>query len=457
MPPRTVNRAAPAPPHVADAPEAVDAIDVIMEPTEGVTQPATNTGQASLLPALSPAHTNEEVINYSTSDGMKLYSASISPLPIKDFEGNGTDTQTWINDLIERSEAMNWMFILTVVINGIGFFIPRCLTLTILQVQTHALAYLHASNGRPKQNSAALFRCLYASIGPRLRTKICNRRSDYIVNVQGHEFADGTCFLRAILQHLFVDTPSTAYFKRSQLSDLPSLMKLAEGNISNFNERIRTLINELESVGQSMNNEDLLINLMKGYEAAPDKLFVRQMQEKHNRIMYYNDPDRDLEQIMRFAEHFWTDRNNNGAWGKPTHEEQQLLALTAQLKNIKPYANGMPKQTKPSKSASKSASSQSAEKNNGAKSNMKFDPYAAEQAWKWVPPRPGESKTKTFKNKTFHWCVNHQNKNTKKRGMWVIHDPSKCKAKPSTASQNEAASIGTAMASIINAYEDTQE
>jgi hypothetical protein len=68
-------------------------------------------------------------------------------------------------------------------------------------------------------------------------------------------------------------------------------MKLAEGNISNFNERVRTLINELQSVGQSMNNEDLLINLMKGYKAAPDKLFVRQMQEKHNRIMYYNGPD----------------------------------------------------------------------------------------------------------------------------------------------------------------------
>jgi hypothetical protein len=271
MPPRLVNRAAPAPPHVADAPQAVEAVDAITEPTEGVTQPTTHTGQASLLPALSPAHTNEEVINYSTSDGMKLYNASISPLPIKDFEGNGTDTQTWINDLIERSEAMNWMFILTVVINGIGFFIPRCLTLTIKQVQAHALAYLHASNGRPKQNSAALFCCLYASIGPRLRTKICNRRSDYIVDVQGHEFADGTCFLRAILQHLFVDTPSTAYFKQSQLSDLSSIMKLAEGNISNFNERVRTLINELQSVGQSMNNEDLLINLMKGYEAAPDK------------------------------------------------------------------------------------------------------------------------------------------------------------------------------------------
>jgi hypothetical protein len=46
--------------------------------------------------------------------------------------------------------------------------------------------------------------------------------------------------------------------------------------------------------------------------------------------------------------------------------------------------------------------------------------------------------------------------------MWVAHKPSQCKAKLSTAFQNEATranntSTGTAMASIINAYEDNQE
>jgi hypothetical protein len=59
-------------------------------------------------------------------------------------------------------------------------------------------------------------------------------------------------------------------------------MKLAEGNIINFNERIRTLQIELASVGQVMNTEDLLINLMKEYGAAPDKRFVKQVQDKHN-------------------------------------------------------------------------------------------------------------------------------------------------------------------------------
>jgi hypothetical protein len=126
---------------------------------------------------LSPAYVNDEVINYSSSDGMKLYNVSIAPLPIKEFEGNGCNTQTWINDLIETSDAMNWTFILTVIINRVGFFIPRCLKLTIQQVQAHSMTYLHASNGRPKQNSAVLFCCLYASIGPRLRSKICHHET----------------------------------------------------------------------------------------------------------------------------------------------------------------------------------------------------------------------------------------------------------------------------------------
>jgi hypothetical protein len=42
-----------------------------------------------------------------------------------------------------------------------------------------------------------------------------------------------------------------------------------------------------------------------------------------------------MEPIMRFAEQFWTDRTNNGTWGKPTHEEQQFIALTSQIKNFK--------------------------------------------------------------------------------------------------------------------------
>ena len=69
-------------------------------------------------------------------------------------------------------------------------------------------------------------------------------------------------------------------------------MKLAEGTVMSFSGSIRTLINEL---AQSVNNEVLLINLMKGYRAASDKAFADQMHNKLIRIMNKNDPDRDKE------------------------------------------------------------------------------------------------------------------------------------------------------------------
>jgi hypothetical protein len=148
MPPRPVNRATTAAANLAatDEPRPRSPIvlafqDTEVEPAEANSQPTANIGATPstyFLPALSPTHASDEVIDYSTSDRMKLYSASIATLPMKDFEGTEGNVQTWINDLIERAQAMNWIAILTVVINGISFLIPRCFTLTIQQVQDHA-------------------------------------------------------------------------------------------------------------------------------------------------------------------------------------------------------------------------------------------------------------------------------------------------------------------------------
>jgi hypothetical protein len=38
-----------------------------------------------------------------------------------------------------------------------------------------------------------------------------------------------------------------------------------------------------------------------------------------------------------------------------------------------------------------------------------------------VQPAPGESKTKTFRKKTYHWCPNHE--------KWTIHTPEQCEGK----------------------------
>jgi hypothetical protein len=40
-------------------------------------------------------------------------------------------------------------------------------------------------------------------------------------------------------------------------------------------------------------------------------------------------------------------------------------------------------------------------------------------AWKRIPPSEGESKTKIFETRTYHWCPTHNS--------WTMHTPSECK------------------------------
>jgi hypothetical protein len=70
-------------------PAVATALAAAIEAAESPMQPTTNAvvvSPASLLPALSPSRVSDDVIDYYTSDGIKLYSASVATLPIKDFE-----------------------------------------------------------------------------------------------------------------------------------------------------------------------------------------------------------------------------------------------------------------------------------------------------------------------------------------------------------------------------------
>ena len=88
MLPCIANCAAPAA-NAAPVQPPAHANQAAMEPAEAPHQPVTI--PAPFLPALSPAHVSNNLIDYATSDGMKLYSASIAALPIRDFKGTNNN------------------------------------------------------------------------------------------------------------------------------------------------------------------------------------------------------------------------------------------------------------------------------------------------------------------------------------------------------------------------------
>jgi hypothetical protein len=96
-----------------------------------------------------------------------------------------------------------------------------------------------------------------------------------------------------------------------------------------------------------------------------------------------------------------------GQWEAPSPEQEQIIALSAAVSSLKAKsgrAQGKDKKTSPEKKTP-DAKSKGPRKNEGS------------YAWKDVPPKAGDPKSKGVKGKTYYWCTNHEHP------QWSLHNP----------------------------------
>ncbi len=286
--------------------------------------------------ALTPALADNAVIDYTTSEGKKLWREASDKLPIGEF--NGKNPHTLLRDLDQRAKTQGWQTILTVTVAGTDYYLPRKHgAVTMAQVRTHSDVYMAGVQDRRTQNSCAMAECLYKSIDSTLRIQVSNNPDAYEYVIGGVRVSDGPLFLMAILSHCTIRTRSSATNVRIQLTKLDDYMRseiMTSGDISSFNNYVRELVNQLASLTQNMDANDLLIHLFDGYKACPDFDFAKFMEGKQERIMYLNDPDHTLEDVMQLAEQYYADRVAKGLWAKPSRDQEQLITLQAQLKTL---------------------------------------------------------------------------------------------------------------------------
>jgi len=103
-------------------------------------------------------------------------------------------------------------------------------------------------------------------------------------------------------------------------------------------------------------------------------------------------------------------------WNAPAKEAQDIMALTAQIVQLKQGSN---------QSSDVSGSAGTWTNNN-----------SQTHAWKLIAPGPNNPQKKTVKRKEFHWCPHH--------ASWCVHKPSECrKADPNTHPANKATTANT--------------
>jgi hypothetical protein len=175
-----------------------------------------------------------------------------------------------------------------------------------------------------------------------------------------------------------------------------------DSDVEAFNQYVKAQVQSLSARGETSN--DLLINLFKGYKAANDVEFAGFIRRKEN--SYEEGEDVDTANLMSSSLNKYKARKLVNKWAAPTREQEQILALTAQVQELtstkaKPNSGaltGDPKRKTPTK---------------GQKDNK--------WAWKDILPKDEELTTKDFNGKTYHVnCQFHPN-------QWVYHSPAECK------------------------------
>ena len=291
-------------------------------------------GQAAPPPAqgpfaLSPALANRNVIDLLAAPGIKLYKSITAPLDNK-FDGSAKELTLFMDELRRKSEESGWNLDLLQVSDRDPitptnrYLLSLHRLISIEDVQAHAQVYI-GTQSRLAQDSEMMYVFLQGSLAKGAKRRMALQHHEYDINGT----PDGPCFLKALLSVYFVETMATNFVLREQLIDLPNAMKRYKSDVASFNQYVNEITNNLTAGGES--SSDMLVYLFKAYKEVKDTNFLTYMAHKKEA---YEDGTLPLTPltVMSLALTKYNLLKSQQTWLHKTKEEDQLVALTAQLK-----------------------------------------------------------------------------------------------------------------------------
>lgn len=354
--------------------------------------------------ALAPGRAVGAIIDYSTSEGIKLYRSATYQLVPEDehFNVEPSTRRALIKAFADRSFEHGW--------NASTLSVPDDLEdelgaqknlltqygeISLEHLRAHAETYVDTET-RAAQDSLQQYLCLMASLSPTGKQKVTIWEADYTVN----GIPCGALLFKVIMRAAHIDTHATSMHIRKQIASLDKYMATINSDITRFNEHAQELIQDLAARGET--TTDLLTNLFEGYLAVSDKNFVQYVERKQQD--YDEGQDIDPDTLMILCENKFKILKQRGQWNAPSAEEEKIIALEAQIKSLERKAKNFKKP-----------------KDNSNEEKGKKSSKDDKKTTKWflVPPTAKEKgKPKTVNGREYWWCPNHK--------KWVRHKPEEC-------------------------------
>ena len=145
--------------------------------------------------------------------------------------------------------------------------------------------------------------------------------------------------LKQIIILTRVDNPASTMHIWEMLIESKHKLLVLKGNITEFNQWVRKQMGRLHAWEQEA--VDLLYYLWKAYKAAPDDESVVYIKDLKSQC----DDGRatfTAEDLMVCAENKYKARllDEENAWGKPTKEQEKIVAMMAEINSLKKEQRG---------------------------------------------------------------------------------------------------------------------
>ena len=410
------------------APQAQPAAAAVppAQPPPPPAPPAAPVPPAPPVFALGPGRSHA-VLDYDDPNtgatATKLYNKAISPLEEK-FDGDADNLAVFLASVRDRARCFNWHRLITVPIDDgtTRNILTHYGQVSLENTRAHATTYVNTPM-RDAQDNDMFYYFLADSLTNEFRATVLLYSEVYTVT----NMPVASSLLKQIIILTRVDNPASMMHIREMLIESKRKLLLLKGNITEFNQWVRKQMGRLHAREQEA--VDLLYYLWQAYKAAPDEEFVTYIKDLKSQC----DDGRatfTAEDLMVRAENKYEVRllDEENAWGKPTEEQEKIVAMSAEINSLKKERSTAPsKASKPKEKAKKlapkkAASKKPADNNKKKKSNDKW-------AWKNKPPKDSDPKendahVKNFESKKYFWCKNHNNG----AGMWTLHHPNECES-----------------------------
>jgi hypothetical protein len=369
----------------------------------------------------------EDIIDYKTKQGNAIFERGCQALDDKaltdGFSMSMSQSVVFVEALQRKCTLMGWnqgTKQITSFINRDGKIIDIVkqygqIDEATLKAQCETFCKPGAANAqsRAKQNNTMMCICLGKSLTAAAQAKLLAHRSEFTFD--DVEYAP--LMYKIIMRLTTMDSVATTQSLRENLQNLATFAVTVQGDIDKIHEEFDKNYSQIIARGATV--DDPIQLLFDAYLAVPCYNFKKYIEIQQDNYLDGNLPGLSHDALRKMAKSKFDWLVNKKKWGARSPDDDKIVAMAAEIKDLKGQLKLNPQLSKLAAGGDKEDGGKKKGKAKNKKDKSNKREQTKDEAWKKVPPKQGDPKTKQHGKYTFNWCVHHM--------AWTVHKPSECK------------------------------